>query len=59
MFTLTATQDFRVPAVRRRAREAALVCAWRLDPTTGALVCRWTSRAGRKAASEVPLSLAA
>lgn len=42
-----------------RRRRPSLVCAWRRDAVTGALVCRWTRSGGREGASDVPLSLAA
>ncbi len=60
MNKLTTIYDFHAVAARRRAPKPALICAWRRDPITGALVCRWTvRRGGQDRASDVPLCLAA
>ena len=59
MDKLTDIEAFRPDGARWRAVDPALVCVWRPDAATGALVCRWTIRAGLGGASDVPIGLAA
>ena len=57
MNKLTEVRDDVVVAFRRRRRgPQALVCAWRIDPATGELICVWSGpEDARKAAAAVPL----
>ena len=60
MNKLTEVRDDVVVAFRRRRRgPQALVCAWRVDPTSGELFCVWSApTGGRKSTAAVPLQRA-
>ena len=54
-----ATSNVRRLAAARAKLRAALVCRWRRDPATEAMLCVWTvSRGAREPASPVHLRLA-